>query len=496
MRNRIVINKIRNKKIIFLFFSVYVLLLFWGCSSENKNKEDLNIESSEIESNHLSSKTLPFKKVDWIDTYYEIVKRREGMHILLTDINFDGIPELFFTQQGTSNTWLNHGYSFDGEKILDIKFSDEFIIPTNFELFQDKKNNDIIWIANGMFRVDAGVYCYVWYKIDFQDFSNVKVSLLFGWREVLVGEGESGKLTYQLLEEDGTCYDMNREEIENYKKEVFSNYKHLDNLTMFSFVEEFADESEKEIDKDLFYSFAQLYDTIKEENSCQNKSNSLQVPISGIYNENLYNDYQTHSIPISLVQMEYIRHDEINEANICVQYTQLSRFLDPNIQLEINTKIKEYAFSQWNVKTDREMELNILQNSFIYKNYLSVRNSTDYYSKTAVHPWQALSAMIFDLRTGNEVSLRDIIKVDDRLKEKIYAGDFEVSRTTHEQCIEMGYYDDLWNSILKNSKSLDKSQYFYLLDNKLGFILEVPHAIGDYITFEESLQDLEDLLQN
>lgn len=159
----------------------------------------------------------------------------------------------------------------------------------------------------------------------------------------------------------------------------------------------------------------------------------------------------------------------------------------------MNTKLKKYVFSEWRVKSEQEIELNIMQISFVYKNYLSVQTLKDWYC--SVHPWQNLSAVIFDLKTGQEVSLTELVQINNNLKAKIENGLFTCNKLTHEECIEMGYYDILWNSILQSCKTPEPSNNFYLEDGKLGFILEVNHVMGDYITFEIAVDDLGRLWQ-
>lgn len=470
-----------TKKFIFISLFISVLTMLYGCSSVTKNTEEETIQIFQTKQETSVSESLPLQEEsEWIDAYYKIIEKSGGTHIYLIDINADQIPELFFSYLGTSNFSIYHGYSFQHGNVLDIKIQDEFM-PAQLELFKNRENGELVWLASGMFR-DAATYSYIWYQIDFENFSCVNKTPFFEWREILE---EPNAAIYQLREKDGTYQEMTKEEIDEYKKDLFSNYELQDNLIMFSFIEEFENR------KDLFTSFAQLYDMITEENAIEDKSDFLHLPIYSIVNQNLYNHSQTGDIPVSCVRMGYTRYDEVNRADIQVEYIQLSRFLEENFKEELNAKLKQYAFSQWRVELEQGIELNIIQIPFVYKNYLSVQKQEDFYQEGSAHPWQNLSAVTFDLKTGQEVSLTEFVQVDDNLKAKIEDGLFICNKLTHEECIEMGFYDTLWNSILESCKTPYLSNNFYLKDGKFGFILDVPHSMGDYITFEIDLDNLD-----
>lgn len=469
-----------TKKRIFISLFMFALTMFYGCSSVTKNMEEETTQIVQIEQEVSISETLPLQEEsEWIDAYYKIIEKEGGTHIYLIDINADQIPELFFSHLGTSNSNIYHGYSFQHGNILDIKVQDAFM-PTQLELFKNRKNGEMVWLASGVFQ-DVTTYNYAWYRMNFEDFSCVNRTPFFEWREILE---ETHEAIYQLRKKDGTYQEITKEEIDENKKALFSNYELQNNLIMFSSIEEFENK------KELFISFAQLYNMITKSNAIEDKSDFLQLPIYSVLNQNLYNHYQTDDVPVSCVQMEYKRYDEVNKADIQVKYVQLSRFLEENLKAELNAKLKKYAFSQWIMESEQGIELNIIQIPFVYKNYLSVQRQEDFYLDGAAHSWQNLSAVIFDLKTGQEVSLTEFIQVDDNLKAKMKDGLFICNKLTHEECIEMGIYDTLWNSILQSYKTAESLNDFYLKDGKFGFILKVPHSVGNYLTFEIALDKI------
>lgn len=452
-----------------------------GGTSKTVQEPETHITGAELENTG--------NKDSWIDAFCQILKEDDkGTHITLADVNFDGIPELFYSQLGTSNTWIDHGYSYSRNGVMELVIPDGFM-PMELELYRDKKSNERFWLANGMYR-DGATYSYVWYKTDFRELSDIRETLFFKWSETLNGERESCEVTYRLAGEDGSTDIVSKDEIDKRKEELFSGYERLDGLSLFSFRREFAEEERRMADQSLFYTFARLYDTISRENSLIGDVNGLRLPVYSVVNQNLYNDYQISEPSVSLVRLDGRRQDETNGADIYVGYVQLSRLPSEEIRAELNDKLKEFAFSDWDVETEKGIELNILEIPSVYKKYLSVQKVMNCYLQGAAHPWQDFSALTFDLTTGKKAALTDIVNVDDRLRDKIYAGDFKADRATHEQCVEAGLYGELWNSILESTENSRSYHNFYLTERTLGFVLGVPHSIGDYITFEIPFSEL------
>lgn len=72
-------------------------------------------------------------------------------------------------------------------------------------------------------------------------------------------------------------------------------------------------------------------------------------------------------------------------------------------------------------------------NPCFYKNDLSVRKWTDCYYIGSTYPWSDLSAVTLDIETDKEVSLTDILNIDDSLNNKIYEGVFVNVKLSKEE---------------------------------------------------------------
>lgn len=482
-------RKKRIQAFLFLTFC-FIVCVFAGCKTADKPVPEVEITqgADDLGNESISTAVENAEIAKWMELYFEVMedKAAETTHITLIDIDFDRIPELFLSQLGASNSAIFQGYSFKEGIITKLQIPDEFM-PLELELYKNKKTNERIWIASGMFR-DVSSNDYIWNKVDFGDFSHIRESLFWGWNETLNGEGTSSKITYKLMNDKTGDRVVTKEQINESEKEVFSGYEVEDTLSLFSFIESFAREEGSNLDKHLFYSFAQLYETTSKENSRIDETDPMQLPIFSINNVYLFNmlpkDYA-----ISVINKGYSRHDDKSGANIRVDYVQINDLFNRDRQCVMNEKLKKYALSDWNVKAERDLELTIKQSPAIYQDFLSVREWTDYYEMGAAHPWTALSAITLDLKTGGELSLTDVIAVDERIKEKIFAGDFKNGKFTHEECIQFEFYDNLWNVMQGNSQNS-----FYLTEYSIGFILELPHVMGDYMTFEIPYEDLKEWL--
>lgn len=84
--------------------------------------------------------------------------------------------------------------------------------------------------------------------------------------------------------------------------------------------------------------------------------------------------------------------------------------------------------------------------------------------------------------------MTDIITIDDALRERILDGAFENERFTHEQCLEYGIYDKLWD-VLTEKEAYFKPNFYLPENGGLGVIMGVNHLMGDYLTFEASWKD-------
>lgn len=436
----------------------------------------------------------------WITAYYEAIKNIEYgfTYLELIDIDFDEIPELFLMHTGTGGSWISHGFSFKDGNVSELEALD---MPTDLELYQNKENGELLWLASGVFKSGGGAaYHYQWSRIDFSDLTDVKKEYFFEWKEEIYIEGNPDETIYRLLNENGSDIVMEKTEIEQLQAELFSQYEQLDALSLGSLIGRFASGSDNDprLDQELFISFVRLYEDTTAENLQVDSNDPQSLPIYSIINANTYNGDQLSEYLISFVLKRYTRDDENEAADISISYLQLNRSHNLDNLSGLNSQLKEYAFFDWHVKDETGLELKINQWQSLYEDYLSVRQWSHWEAESAPHPWGAMSAMTFNIKTGEMVELKDILVVDETLKSMMYAGAFKSSLIAHEDCIEWGLYDRLWDMILKSmEQDTDSKKYnFYLTEDKLGFILSVSHVEGDYLTFEIPYEQLGGLYLN
>lgn len=217
-------------------------------------------------------------------------------------------------------------------------------------------------------------------------------------------------------------------------------------------------------------------------------------PVILIENVNQYNNCLISDYPISIITRSYSRFDSEQGTDIKIDYIQLSNYHDPQLQRDLNDLFKEYAYLAcahlgWPPDVDSRYSLQIVQTPVIYENYLSVITWTDC-SISKFHPWCSLIGLVIDIKTGERVELKNHMVIDERIKDKIYAGDFKNDRFSHEECLDMQLYDQLYDSILYD---IDRSGNFYLTERGIVFVIGVSHIMGDYMTFEVSYDDLDEL---
>lgn len=482
------------KKHVFIYILLLIVLIVCN-KSENLSK---NIED-EITAfdNSTAVMGLETQTDYWIDAYYYVMENKifSSEYLYLVDIDFDGVPEMFTTCSDTDGTWINHGFSFKDSNILEIQFAEP--IFTSLKLYKDIKTNRLVWIVSGRMK-DSNSYHYIWQQIDFSDFCEVEKSTFFEWREIRkeITDDVSSyySVEYQLIDYDSNVVVTTKEEIEAQFEKAFSQYEPMEALTLLTSSIEFINEKNF-YDYDLFYSFMQLYDTTTWQNTLSKSKDVFDLPIYFISNENFYNNAQFSDSQLSLITKGYSRIDKNTKTNIHINYIEFNRYYEENIQFKWNHRLKEWAFFDWNVLREKEIILDILLIPTFYKDYLSIQKMTYCNMEGTSHPWNSLSAKTIDIKTGEEIRLTDILVIDDRIKEKIYAGEFINDRFSKETCIEYGLYEQLYKVILNatdNTKDY-QNNVFFLTESGVVFIIDVLHIMGDYLKFEISYRDLEEI---
>lgn len=313
----------------------------------------------------------------WIDAYYEKIKNISGetTYLQFVDVDFDGIPELFLCHTGTGGSYIHSGYSFKDGSVLDIVTPG---LATDLTLYRDRLTKELLWIANGVFKSGGGTSRYYrWHQVDFTDFSDVKQTFFFEWEQHWNHEDNLDTYISQVMDCHGNATIVHSNEIPMLIDEQFAAYEQVDVVQLGSSVWDLRSEEEDSnvLNQELFTVFAQLYDETIEHNLAVEEENPDSLPIYNIRNYNTNHNEQTSEYQLSMIQNEYTRKD--HDADISVSYLQLSRFHDTEIQRELNVQLKAFALSDWDVKTEEEVELQITQWPSIYQNYLSIKKQLD-----------------------------------------------------------------------------------------------------------------------
>ena len=180
----------------------------------------------------------------WVEAYADLIMQGNfPPYIMLMDINFDGIPELFFYSSGYgANTWVDIIARYSGHGIE--QFSTEEQIPAHFELYKDKKTGETRWMTvMESFRSSFLYYNYEWKWIDFIDLSNVRTEFFFKWDyEVVIIDEETDEYEeiYYLYKNAVEMAEVEYSEIEKREQELFSNYAQIETQRLYANISDFV----------------------------------------------------------------------------------------------------------------------------------------------------------------------------------------------------------------------------------------------------------------
>lgn len=161
--------------------------------------------------------------------------------IALMDITRDGVPELFFAELGTVNSYIYRGFSYANGQIQDINILQGWMMP-DLELYREKETNTIIWIAGGTMRGGWGEYSHEWYTIDFSDLSAVEQTHLFGWTERFDNDEDLTHYFFDANDETGnyeSVEETSLSEILARQEQVFVAYELLETYDPYMAITEF-----------------------------------------------------------------------------------------------------------------------------------------------------------------------------------------------------------------------------------------------------------------
>lgn len=181
---------------------------------------------------------------------------------------------------------------------------------------------------------------------------------------------------------------------------------------------------------------------------------------------------------------QYSDHDESQECVITITYPVLqskgvaAKRINDALYAQTVGKFLEDTDNTVGISSDFRVALNDGR-------YLSVVIKSDYYSKAAAYPSSDCYAMTFDVATGDEVLLLDIVSYDE-ICEKFANDEFSfvygVNDVNELSPLALGLWwisfgDSDFGDVLPNIE-------FYLSDGKVALIFPLNHASGDYAILE------------
>lgn len=459
-----------------------------GCGAKDGVKTAPKEESASGATEHAVRK--PDGEALWMDAYFKIVKEQgdKAEKFQLVDIDLDGIPELFlFRKVNDYSVVYNiyHGYSYKDGTVSDIRIPSE-AKWSSLNLYKNRDNGELIWMAEGLDTPEKGRNECSRDEVDFSDFSNVKQTALLEWAEVRSKDSSgSSQMKYFMLP-DNT--EVAKKELDEAKKELAVKYEDQRALCMSSLTNKLMaytpDIKSIELSKSLFYPFVRLYDETAWENE-QKADDPLYLHVYFIRSEITTGYDNKGGFPVSVIRKFSWRLDD---GKLRLLWTDQVN-LHPSITIHkvLNKTLSSWALSALSANEGRR-GVQIFQNAYVYEKYLSVLQEVRYNDEDTGSQKKNYSAKIINMETGEDAKLDELAEFDNKLKDKIYAGDFSNKRFTHAECLEQGIYDKLW-SLMQNP---DLKNQFYMNRSNFGFILEI--APNDTICFEIPIHELQDSL--
>ena len=171
----------------------------------------------------------------WAEAYFNALSESWfPSMILLVDIDFNGIPELFFIHWGSAtNMWIDGGFSYQNGEVIDIEFYDEWGgMPSELSLLQNKRTDEQVWLAQGRFSSNAGIYQYWVYEfIDFSNLSQVQSKQVFAFDSEMIlnqeGTHAIGSI-YSYRSINNETIEMPFEEIEERRERIFRDFETIE----------------------------------------------------------------------------------------------------------------------------------------------------------------------------------------------------------------------------------------------------------------------------
>ncbi|MDE5599026.1 MAG: DUF4163 domain-containing protein, partial [Lachnospiraceae bacterium] len=168
------------------------------------------------------------------------------------------------------------------------------------------------------------------------------------------------------------------------------------------------------------------------------------------------------------------------QLNIC--YPQIAYSDAPDIAAKINQSIEEQIMKECDVESssyDLDYEVKYRGEEYFSILFWGMRYDS------GAHPNDIAVGLTYDMTTGQLLSITDIIeeselqqKLEQKEVEQVYGMKIEYYEGDRG---EQNWFDKYWlNQYVSEKHNTD----FYLTQDKIGFLYEVSHAIGDYIILE------------
>lgn len=433
------------------------------------------------------TKTSAGADAPWIAAYFAVAEEQEGKarQLQLIDVDFDGIPELFlFKNESTETTKyidnIYQCYSYKNGAVSQISLP-EHTKWTQLKLCKSKENGKLVWLTDSLYMTGSHGECSK-DLVDFSDFSNVKQTALLEWTEEQSKDASGKSQTEYYRMPDKT--QVTKQQLDEAIKELSAKYqiqKAFNLGSAMGYLDQFTpDGSVSRLDKDLFYPFARLYDETIQENS-EKKDDPDYLYVNFITNRLTTGNRGNVETPlVSVIRKAYEMPKGLRGS---FWINQISVLKDPDVQKSLNEKLKSLALSEL-TKDKNIRNVHIKQDAGIYKDYLSVCQEVRYLDEKTGKNKVYYKDVAYNLETGKDAKLSDLVSFDAKLKDKIYAGEFSSKRFTHEECLKQGIYDKLWNMM----KNPDLKNKFFMSDYDCSFIIDV--APEDSFCFRFTLVDL------
>lgn len=172
------------------------------------------------------------------------------------------------------------------------------------------------------------------------------------------------------------------------------------------------------------------------------------------------------------------------ECDINIEYPIVSRLPNDTVQTQINSIIHGRMVSVMPEKGLSWQGTYSIQR--IDENVLSISHGVNRYLRGTPYPVRELRGVTFDMATGMPVELKDIVVVDDEFVAEVMQGEFKAVSPKVREGIRITPDRLMSDSAGKN---------FYLTNDKMVIIVDVNHAMGDYVSFEVPYSDIADKIK-